>query len=115
MKLLAIKYLLLARSMSAALKFWTETFGLEVKVEGEAWSELCWGSVTLALHGGGDGSRNPTDLSLQVDNIVKACRLVRENGGRIVAEPMKRPEDAVVMAVFQDTEGNEVMLTQFVG
>jgi predicted enzyme related to lactoylglutathione lyase len=112
MKILAIKHLLLAQSMPRALRFWTETFGFSIANEGEHWSELKWESCTLALHGGGDGSRNPTDLSIQVENIVKACRLVTEQGGRIVAEPLKRPGEPVVMAVFRDTEGNEVMLTQ---
>lgn len=115
MKLLAIKYLLLAQSMSRGIAFWVQTFGLDLRVEGDFWSELGWGNTTLALHGGGDGSRNTTDLSLQVDNIVKACRLICENGGKIMQEPFKEPQESLVKAVFQDTEGNEVMLTQWVG
>ena len=115
MKLLAIKHLLLARSIPRAIQYWTQTFGLEVKTESEWWAELGWGSSTVALHAGGDGGRNPTDLSFQVDNIVAACRIIQEQGGRIVAAPEKRPEEPIVMAVFQDTEGNEVMVTQYVG
>jgi predicted enzyme related to lactoylglutathione lyase len=114
MNILAIKHLLLAQSMPRAIGFWRAAFGLELVAESDLWSEMRWGSSTLALHGGGDGSRNPTDLSIQVENIVKACRIVKEAGGRIVAEPMKRPEEPIVMAVFRDTEGNEVMLTQAV-
>jgi predicted enzyme related to lactoylglutathione lyase len=112
MKLLAIKHLLLARSMPRAVEFWTQTFGLQVQRQDQWWAELTWGSATLALHSGGDGSRNPTDLSLQVDNIVAACRVICQHGGRVVAPPEKRPEEPIVMAVFQDTEGNEVMVTQ---
>jgi hypothetical protein len=62
-----------------------------------------------------EGTRNSTDLSLQVDNIVAACRLIREHGGRIVAEPGKREGEPIVLAIFADPEGNEVMLTQWVG
>ena len=89
MKLQKVKHLLLARSMEKAIKFYQEVFGFELEVEGRMWSELRWGDVILALHGGGDGSPNPTDLSFQVDNIVAACRIVQEHGGRVVS-PLDR-------------------------
>lgn len=114
MKLLGIKHLLLARSIPRAVQFWTQAFSLEVKTQTEWWAELSWGSATIALHAGGDGGRNPTDLSFQVDNIMAACRIIQQSGGSILAPPEKRPEEPVVMAVFQDTEGNEVMVTQLV-
>lgn len=115
MKLEKIKYLLLATKMERAIQFYTKVFGLEVAVESEWWSEMTFGSCIVALHGGGDGSRHSTDLSFQVDNIVAACRIVRENGGRIVSEPEKRDGEPIVLATFADTENNIVMLTQWVG
>ena len=115
MKLEKIKTLLLANDMVRGLAFYKNVFGMEVAVESPFWSELTFGDSIVALHGGGDGSRNPTDLSFQVDNIVAATRIIRENGGRIVAEPHKRPEEPIVLATFRDTEGNECMLTQYVG
>ena len=115
MKLQKIKYLLLAQDMQRALKFYNAVFGLTASVESDFWSEMNFGDSIVALHGGGDGSRNSTDLSFQVDNIVAACKLVRDNGGRIVTEPDKRPEEPIVLGTFADTEGNEVRLTQWVG
>ncbi len=115
MKLQKIKYLLLAQDMQRALKFYHDVFGLTASVESDFWSEMNFGDSIVALHGGGDGSRNSTDLSFQVDNIVVACKMIRENGGRMVSEPDKRPEEPIVLGVFADTEGNEVMLTQWVG
>lgn len=115
MKLEKIKTLLLAQDMDRAIQFYASVFGLVPTVQSEWWSELTFGDSIVALHGGGEGTRNSTDLSLQVDNIVAACRLIREHGGRIVAEPEKREGEPIVLAIFADTEGNEVMLTQWVG
>lgn len=115
MKLEKIKYLILARDMSRAIKFYGAVFGLVPTMEGEWWSELAFGDTIIALHGGGDGAPNRTDLSFQVDNIVAACRIIRENGGRILAEPERREGEPIVLATFADTENNEVMLTQFIG
>ena len=115
MKLQKIKYLLLAQDMQRALQFYHAVFGLAATVESDFWSEMAFGDSIVALHGGGDGTRNSTDMSFQVDDIVAACRLIRDNGGRIISQPDKRPEEPIVLGVFADTEGNEVMLTQWVG
>lgn len=115
MKLQKVKYLLLVENMQRAIGFYRSVFGLEPTVENDWWSELSFGGTIIALHGGGDHGRRSTDLSLQVDNIVAACRIIRENGGTIVTEPDKRQDEPIVLAVFSDTEGNEVMLTQWVG
>ncbi|MDB6140398.1 MAG: glyoxalase/bleomycin resistance/dioxygenase family protein [Verrucomicrobiaceae bacterium] len=115
MKLQKIKYLLLAQDMRRGLAFYAAVFGLTSTMEGDFWSEMAFGDTIIALHGGGDGSPNSTDVSFQVDNIVVACRLIRENGGRILSEPEQRAGEPIVLAVFADTEGNEVMLTQWVG
>ena len=115
MKLQKIKYLLLVQDMDRALVFYSSVFGLAPTIKSEWWSELAFGDSIVALHGGGDRSERSTDLSLQVDNIVVACRLIRENGGSILTEPEKREGEPIVLATFNDTEGNAVMLTQWVG
>ncbi|MBL9113406.1 MAG: VOC family protein [Verrucomicrobiaceae bacterium] len=115
MKLQQIKYLLLAQNMERAVKFYQTVFGLEPGIVEPFWSELSFNGAIVALHGGGDGSPNNTDLSFQVDNIVAACRIIKENGGTIISEPDKRPDEPIVLAMFKDPEGNKVMLTQYVG
>ncbi len=115
MKLEKIKTLLLAQNMDRAVAFYQTVFGLQPAIQSPFWSELTFGDSIVALHGGGDGTRNPTDLSFQVDNIVAATRIIKENGGTIVSEPDKRPEEPIVLAAFRDPDGNECMLTQFVG
>ena len=115
MKLQSIKTLILARDMARAVDFYTQVFGMQATTQSPMWTELTHGTTIIALHGGGDGTRNPTDLSFQVDNIVAAVRIIQEHGGRIVTQPEKRPTEPIVLAIFQDPEGNELMLTQYVG
>ena len=115
MKLQKIKYLLMAQDMERAVKFYQSVFELTPTVESDFWSEMTFGDCIVALHGGGDGSRNPTDISFQVDNIVVACRIIKENGGKVVAQPEQRPGEPIVLAVVADTEGNEIMITQWIG
>ncbi len=115
MKLQNIKFLLLAQNMERGLAFYEAVFGLTVSERSEWWSELKFGDAIIALHGGGEGAPTQSDLSFQVDNIIAACRIIRENGGSIVAEPERREGEPIVLAVFRDTEGNELMLTQWVG
>jgi predicted enzyme related to lactoylglutathione lyase len=114
MKLEKIKYLLLAQQMDRAVAFYQGVFALQPTELGHGWSELSFGNCIIALHGGGDGTAHPSDLSLQVDNIVAACRIIREHGGKILNEPHRREGEPIVMAIFRDPEGNEVMLTQAV-
>lgn len=115
MKLLKLKTLILAQNMDRAVDFYKSVFGMECALHTPHWSELTLGSSIIGVHGGGDGSRNSTDLSFEVDNIVAASRIIREHGGLILSEPDKRPEEPIVLATFQDPEGNVLMLTQFVG
>ncbi len=115
MKLEKVKTLLLAQNIPRGLKFYQDVFALPCTMESEYWSELAFGDAIIALHGGGDGSRSTTDLSLQVDNIEAACRRIEQAGGKIHTPPHRRPGEPIVLAIFSDTEGNEVMLTQFVG
>jgi predicted enzyme related to lactoylglutathione lyase len=115
MKLQQVKCLMLAQDMERALSFYEKVFGLEVIKRGAVWSELAFQGAVLALNAGGDGSSTNTDLCLQVDNIVAACRIIKENGGIIIMQPDKRPDEPMVLAMFKDTEGNKIMLTQYVG
>jgi predicted enzyme related to lactoylglutathione lyase len=115
MKLLKIKTLIMAQNMERAVAFYEQVFGMQCVCQTAQWSELSHGDSIIGLHGGGDGTRNSTDLSFEVDNIVAACRRIRESGGRVVSEPDKRQQEPIVLAIFRDTEGNELMLTQYVG
>ena len=89
--------------------------GFQEVFSSDDWSELSFGDAIVALHGGGDGSPNPTGLSVQVDDIKTAFQEVINAGGLSLSEPVERPGEPIILAEFRDLEGNEVMLTEYVG
>ena len=59
MKLEKVKHLLLVRNMANGIRFYQEVFGFQLELEGRMWSELKWGDLILALHGGRGRQRQP--------------------------------------------------------
>ncbi len=114
-KINAIKVVLWAQEMDRALAFYTRVLGLSVRFTSEHWSELSWGDTIIALHGGGDGSARVTNLSLQVDDLDAASAHIAQHGGVIVEPPVARPGEPIRLATIADTEGNHLMLTQYLG
>lgn len=115
MKLEKMKFMLLAQDMERAVAFYTGVFALRSTMVSSHWSELQLGDAILALHGGGDGELNVTGLSLQVDDAAAACAAIEAGGGCIVTAPAQKEGEPVLLGRFTDPEGNEVMLTQYVG
>ncbi|MEO0533732.1 MAG: VOC family protein [Cyanobacteria bacterium P01_A01_bin.123] len=115
MKIQAIKYMLMAQKMDRAVAFYRDVMGLTAGFTSEEWSELAFGDAIVALHGGGDGSINPTGLSIQVEDIDQACADIKAAGGTIITQPSNRPGEPIILGEFQDLEGNQVMITQYVG
>jgi predicted enzyme related to lactoylglutathione lyase len=110
-----VKYMLLAQDMSRAVKFYTSVFGFREGFVSEHWSELLFGDAVIAFHGGGEGTPNSTGLSIQVDDADVHARSIHEHGGAILEAPLKREGEPIKLGTFRDPEGNEVMLTQWVG
>ena len=54
-------------------------------------------------------------LSFQVDNIDEACELISKHGGKMITIPEERPGESIMLGTFEDTEGNEIMLTKYFG
>jgi predicted enzyme related to lactoylglutathione lyase len=115
MKITAVKYLLMAQDMERAVTFYRDVMGLQEMFRSDDWSELSFGNAIVALHGGGDGSPNATGLSIQVDDINVAFQEVINAGGISLSEPVARTGEPIILAEFRDPEGNELMLTEYVG
>ena len=112
MTVTSVVYMLIAQDMERAVAFWTGSLGLARRHGDENWTELEVAGSTVALHGGHDGSRNATGLSLIVDDIEAAAAGVAETGGQVLQEPRDRPGEPIILANVVDTEGNEFSLTQ---
>ncbi len=111
----SIKYMLMAQDMGRAVRFYRDVLGLKVAFESPEWTELTFGSAIVALHGGGGGAYRKTGLSVQVRDIVSACKEIEVGGGRIALAPQNRPGEPIKLAEVMDTEGNAFSLTQYIG
>ena len=115
MEIIAIKHVLWAQDMDRAVAFWRDAFGLSVRFGDAAWTELAAGEHTVALHGGHDGGRVVSGLSIEVDDMAAAQQALLAAGGRVVHGPERRPGEPIILAGVVDTEVNEFKLTQYVG
>jgi predicted enzyme related to lactoylglutathione lyase len=110
-----IKFILMAADMRRAVAFYTGVFGLAERHVSEWWSELAQGETVIALHGGHDGSRHPTGLSLQFESVIDAARRIEKAGGRILTFPTIRPGEPLLLGQVRDPEGNEFFITEWLG
>jgi predicted enzyme related to lactoylglutathione lyase len=110
-----VKFMLLAQDMGRAVKFYTGVFGFQEGFVSEHWSELLFGDAIIAFHGGGDGNPNNTGLSIQVDDAEAYAQAIHDHGGVILEAPRQREGEPIKLGYFRDPEGNEAMLTEWVG
>lgn len=110
-----VKFMLLAANMPRAVRFYTRVFGFTEVFVSEFWSELAFGDAILALHGGHDGSVNPTGLSLQFSDVFEIAALIEKAGGKILDAPNQREGEPILLGRYRDPEGNEGFITQYVG
>lgn len=115
MRPIKVKYMLMAANMRRAVAFYREVLGFEEIHVSDWWSELGFGDAILALHGGHDGSKNPTGLSLEFEDVLAACDDLHAAGAQIIEFPKQREGEPILLGAFQDAEGNQVAITQFVG
>ncbi len=115
MKPKAVKYMLMAQEMDRAVAFYRDVMGFEESFTSPYWSELKFGDAILALHGGGDGTRNETGLSIQYEDVRSAFDVALEAGAISVNPPEQREGEPIILASICDSEGNILMLTQYVG
>lgn len=115
MKPQAVKYMLIAQDMDRAVTFYRDAMGFEDSFTSPYWSELKFGDAILALHGGGEGDRNETGLSVQYEDVGSAFKAALEAGASEVSQPEQREGEPIILATVCDPEGNVFMLTQYVG
>ena len=105
----------MAHDMDRAVTFYRDTMGFTEAFSSPHWSELRFGDAILALHGGGDRSRSATGLSLQYEDVSAAYTAAIVAGATEIASPEGREGEPIILARIADPEGNEIMLTQYVG
>ena len=98
--------------MDRCVNFYTDLFGGSVTRRNEHIAELQIGQSLIGIHSGGEGKKTWTGISFQVSDVVKGAKDLVSAGGKLSREP--EPEDGGPphLAMCEDTEGNQIMLTR---
>jgi predicted enzyme related to lactoylglutathione lyase len=107
-----VKYVIWAADMERAARFYCELFGGRVLRQTPAILEVGILDAVIGIHGGGEGKRTWTGISLQVPDVVSGAEDVLAAGGRLAREPEPENGEPPHLAMCIDTEGNEFMLTR---
>ncbi len=105
-----VKYVIWAVDLARATEFYQKTFGAVVLRSNSHISELEIAGATIGIHGGGEGLRTWTGISLQVADVVAGGAEVTANGGGLTREPQEEDGEAPHLAMCFDPDGNEFML-----
>ncbi len=111
-------FILYVHDMDRALKFYRDTFDLNVVQQTPGWSMLRFGGSTIALHIlGSDNTESVckhAGISFQVDNLDSAITEVLAAGGEHIMTREATDFVPVRMGEMKDTEGNGFEMRQFV-
>lgn len=105
-----VKYVIWAADLVRATHFYQAVFGAEVTKSNSVMSELELAGAIIGIHGGGEGKRTWTGISIQVADVVAGAAEVVANGGGLIREPADEDGEAPHLAMCFDTDGNEFML-----
>ncbi len=112
MRVEQLKYTIWAADADRAARFYQDVFGAELVRQNPHITELSVGGGVIAIHGGGEGKRTWTGLSFQVADVVAGAAEVIAAGGKCEREPQPEDGEPPHLAMCEDTDGNQIMLTR---
>ncbi|MEM9280982.1 MAG: VOC family protein [Verrucomicrobiota bacterium] len=107
-----LKYTIWAADKERAKQFYQAVFGATVLKENPHITELEIAGGIISIHGGGEGTKTWTGITLQVADVVEGAAAVRNGGGQCPREPQPEDGEPPHLAMCIDPEGNEIMLTR---
>ena len=107
-----LKYTIWAADTARAADFYTTVFGATVVRQNPHITELAVAGGLIAIHGGGEGKQTWTGLTFQVTDVVAGAAEVVAAGGRCDREPQPEDGEPPHLAMCEDTERNQIMLTR---
>lgn len=107
-----LKYTIWAADAARAVHFYQTVFGAEVVRQNPHITELAVAGGLIAIHGGGEGKTTWTGLSFQVSDVVMGAAEVVAAGGRCERDPKPEGGEPPHLAMCEDTDGNQIMLTR---
>ena len=112
MNIQGLKYTIWAADRERATAFYRTVFGAVVSKQNPHIIELEVAGAIISIHGGGEGKRTWTGLTFCVDDVVEGADIVRQAGGRCEREPQPENGEPAHLAMCEDTEGNQIMLSR---
>ena len=107
-----LKITLWAADSARAATFYTKCIGGSVVRQNPHITELSIANGLIAIHGGGEGKRTWTGLALQIPDVLSAVAEVIEAGGKCDRTPQWENDEPPHLAMCEDTEGNQFMLSR---
>ena len=107
-----LKYIIWAADTARAVSFYTMIFGGKVVRENPAVTDIEVAGCIIGIHGGGEGKRTWTGMSFQVADVIAGAAEIVAAGGQLLREPQPENGEPPHLAMCQDTEGNEIMLSR---
>ncbi|HKJ89895.1 MAG TPA: VOC family protein [Oceanipulchritudo sp.] len=107
-----LKYTIWAADVRRAVAFYTAVFEASVTGENPHITELSVAGGLIAIHGGGEGRQTWTGLTFQVADVVAGADEVVASGGKCDREPEPENGEPPHLAMCEDTEGNQFMLSR---
>jgi len=107
-----LKYIIWAADTARAVKFYTTVFGGKVVRQNPAVTDIEVAGGIIGIHGGGEGKRTWTGMSFQVADVIGGAAEIVAAGGQLLREPQPENGETPHLAMCQDTEGNEIMLSR---
>ena len=113
--------------LNKSIEFYSKAFAMQLL----RWQDYPEGKFTLAFMGYGDEAHNTViefthnwetssyqlgsafgHIALATDNIIEACEIARQNGGKVVREPGPMKFGSTVIAFIEDPDGYKIELIQ---
>ena len=109
--------------MDRSVEFYRDRLGIPLKFQSPEWTEFATGTTTLALHGGGVRSQNPSagdpsklagacSIGFNVDDVEKTYEELQAKGIRFIMPPTQREGEGIKLAVALDPDGLPISFAQ---
>lgn len=107
-----LKYTIWAADTARATVFYQQVFGAEIVSQNPHITELAVGGGRIAIHAGGEGKTTWTGLSFQVADVVAGAVELVAAGGKCARSPQPEDGQAAHLAMCEDRDGNQIMLSR---
>ena len=112
MKIEKVKYIIWAKDIERCINFYTTLFNANLIKKNEHIAELEISNSLIGIHSGGEGKKTWTGISFQVPDVVEGAKELITSGGKLSREPEPEDGEPPHLAMCEDTEGNQIMLTR---